>query len=562
MRWPYEKIGVTTTRAFRNLLNKIHGDIADDMQEHKDRADNIQAQVDNLVADGDSSPEAAQARVGVDGTNYTTLKQRLDTEHADVTAQLAEKVKKDDYLSFKTLPYNPIPPKQGIKTNTPKIIKKTNTNQLVLVQRANKGYLVYNLQSGDGDTSSTSVGTTWDLLRLRKVEYSPLSYVWWDKAPTAGTLSTYLEGGINSGQEQGYFGARLTTNSGISDDGTGNGFSVKSLAPGKSVTFDIEASYESLMNMLFLGSSGSSSSVDILVNGSVIKNINPQLYRLPTQGNYAVVDFDVPRANFVDQKTISIQVRNNDGSNPFYFCCFNFFELKHYKGGTVNKFKSFLSGKLFMDSNGASDYAIFDHDLQKWCGSFHGGETSEYLRVMWKNLIDGLEETETMVNFSDVAANSWYIANQFRIWQKTNINNKAKMTSIFDFNTDGSVEMKFGLSNCSIVMENFYTALTCTHTGFQHISYPDIVQLTSNVDNYFDYAMGEITQYNAADSLDLNIRYTTFPRYLGDSRINPYITLNSSYAKFYYGVIAGSVNAPFNIKNLTFAKGLDFSIRK
>ncbi|AJO24777.1 GDSL-type esterase/lipase family protein [Weizmannia coagulans] len=90
MRWPYEKIGVTTTRAFRNLLNKIHGDIADDMQEHKDRADNIQAQVNNLVADGDSSPEAAQARVGADGTNYTTLKQRLDAENQSVTAQLAE----------------------------------------------------------------------------------------------------------------------------------------------------------------------------------------------------------------------------------------------------------------------------------------------------------------------------------------------------------------------------------------------------------------------------------------------------------------------------------------
>ncbi|MED4840020.1 hypothetical protein P9695_06690 [Weizmannia sp. CD-2023] len=95
MRWPYEQIGVLTTRAFRNLLNKIHGDIAADMQEHKDRADNIQAQINNLVADGDSSPEAAQARVGADGTNYTTLKQRLDTENQSVTSQLAEKANLD-----------------------------------------------------------------------------------------------------------------------------------------------------------------------------------------------------------------------------------------------------------------------------------------------------------------------------------------------------------------------------------------------------------------------------------------------------------------------------------
>ncbi|WP_211062127.1 glycosyl hydrolase family 28-related protein [Heyndrickxia faecalis] len=100
MRWPYGQIGATTTRAFRNLLNKVIGDIGADMQEHKDRADNIQAQVDNLVADGDSSPEAAQARVGADGTNYTTLKQRLDTENQSVTAQLAEETQKREQITY------------------------------------------------------------------------------------------------------------------------------------------------------------------------------------------------------------------------------------------------------------------------------------------------------------------------------------------------------------------------------------------------------------------------------------------------------------------------------
>ncbi len=88
--YPYKTLGTGTTRDFRNDLNENFSEISDDMQEHKDRADNIQAQVDNLVADGDSSPEAAQARVGADGTNYTTLKQRLDAENQSVTAQLAD----------------------------------------------------------------------------------------------------------------------------------------------------------------------------------------------------------------------------------------------------------------------------------------------------------------------------------------------------------------------------------------------------------------------------------------------------------------------------------------
>lgn len=53
---------------------------------------NLQAQLDALVVDGDSSPEAAQARVGTDATAYATLKARLDAEQNKVTAQLADLV--------------------------------------------------------------------------------------------------------------------------------------------------------------------------------------------------------------------------------------------------------------------------------------------------------------------------------------------------------------------------------------------------------------------------------------------------------------------------------------
>lgn len=53
---------------------------------------NLQAQLDALVVDGDSSPEAAQARVGTDATAYATLKARLDAEQKKVTSQLADTV--------------------------------------------------------------------------------------------------------------------------------------------------------------------------------------------------------------------------------------------------------------------------------------------------------------------------------------------------------------------------------------------------------------------------------------------------------------------------------------
>src|SRR5690606_5664490 len=71
------------------------GDIADQANTKSeyasDKVDNIQSQVDQLVVEGDSSVEAAQARVNADGSvTYTTLKERLDTEYTEITAQLAQ----------------------------------------------------------------------------------------------------------------------------------------------------------------------------------------------------------------------------------------------------------------------------------------------------------------------------------------------------------------------------------------------------------------------------------------------------------------------------------------
>lgn len=54
------------------------------------KADNVQEQLDQIVVEGDSSVEAAQARVSSQGTTYPTLKARLDAEQQETTVQLAE----------------------------------------------------------------------------------------------------------------------------------------------------------------------------------------------------------------------------------------------------------------------------------------------------------------------------------------------------------------------------------------------------------------------------------------------------------------------------------------
>ena len=56
----------------------------------------VQEQFNQVVIDGDSSVEAAQARVDASGQTNPTLKARLDKEHNEVTTQLAQTFKKNE----------------------------------------------------------------------------------------------------------------------------------------------------------------------------------------------------------------------------------------------------------------------------------------------------------------------------------------------------------------------------------------------------------------------------------------------------------------------------------
>lgn len=54
------------------------------------QSQDTQAQLDQIVIEGDSSVEAAQARVDEDGTAHSTLKARLDSGFTEVNQQLAD----------------------------------------------------------------------------------------------------------------------------------------------------------------------------------------------------------------------------------------------------------------------------------------------------------------------------------------------------------------------------------------------------------------------------------------------------------------------------------------
>src|SRR5690625_1312483 len=77
----------------------------DTLNQGRKKLNNAIRAFNETVVEGDSSVEAAQARVDKDGKTYGTLKERLDTEHGIVTAQLAETEQeiKDGTRNFKTV---------------------------------------------------------------------------------------------------------------------------------------------------------------------------------------------------------------------------------------------------------------------------------------------------------------------------------------------------------------------------------------------------------------------------------------------------------------------------
>ncbi|MDF2902363.1 MAG: hypothetical protein K0S25_1, partial [Bacillus sp. (in: firmicutes)] len=79
----YRSLGTWINRVFRNDLNSNFDDVDQDIKY-------IQTQLDQVVIEGDSSVEAAQARVNKSGTVYATLKERLDDENENITSSLAE----------------------------------------------------------------------------------------------------------------------------------------------------------------------------------------------------------------------------------------------------------------------------------------------------------------------------------------------------------------------------------------------------------------------------------------------------------------------------------------
>lgn len=554
--------------------------------EVKDTYDQVLLQWDS---DPNKDPELITARDG-----EASLNDRLDrdnTEYAEelisintkienneqenqntfdaVTAQLAQTVNDvAESVQSVAMPENI----STVNSRSAKLVLTHPSNDKTnVIQFNGKDYVIYELDAANG-TANESVGVNWDLIRLKKAIRASGAYVAKKNHNTpVGTLDTLYEPSTRNTIEDFivYEHPDEVPTEFLSSPGDGLGVGVYGLShtsEPSTVSYDVKIGTNGKCNVLLFGTSTSSEDVDILVNGEVVKNINTRKFGLGTNLTYKIVEFEIPtRVNIVTD--VKVVLRNNDTSgNKLYFSCLNFLNLKDYDGRDVDLYKVFTTSQKWIDHDGASDYAIFDHDLQKWCGSYHGGEERISARYTystggtWNPTTQWDTGRYTLRNKVDIPV-GWYLTPSLKIQQLTNINSKGEMLSILDFDTYGTLQMNFSFFKGTINVDTFYTALTTTHVDFNMIRYPKYKGLEVDGSNeYLQNSEGYVIQNNSAKGISIGQRYTLFgDRYIENKLKNKGWIYNHSsyYKKLYYGIVEDFADGVF-VEDLQFRKALDF----
>ena len=530
---------ITQAQKAINEANRVNG-------ENK----NVQKQIDDLIINsGTSEAEVVQARGG-----YNVLRERLDEEFNFIT-------------NYNEFPQSPRPSKQGFMNNSTKFFRKTGQSAFELIQKANKGYLKYTFNTVGGGKDPSDAGVNHELIRLKKVEVLTEFYMYYDiRNPVSGSLTVRRGPGSFSEVETNLLRPlkRKDDNS-VSSKANKHGIGTYVLSPNSEVEYELPLTSAKKMNIVILGSNQSSDDVDIMINDSSVVNINASSFNGvndTTSYSYAVIEFPVPTdMRAIHSKVMKLKIKNNAVDKEFLFSALNFCELSNWKNERlhVNNYKGFgTSYEPFIDANGASDYALQDAD-GLYYGSYHGGEKLTYSQCNWPGEIHEYTDTQNeLISFNDVPVNEWRLINNFKIIQRTNIDDQAEMLSEFNFDIDGTLEMNFGFYNSTMRLKTFYTALTCTSAAFNYVSYPFLQPLPAPNNEIISFPVteGVFKQMNMTDKTELTIRYTKFNE-LNNNRRSA-IKNQTNYRKFYYGPVQSNKAVP--IETLSFSKGLDFNI--
>jgi len=430
---------------------------------------------------------------------------------------------------------------------SPKLLFKRSETAFALFTRnaTDNEYIFTEVKQSSDSLPAQSVGGTFELMRAQQRWRCEKVIVYrknYDRAaagvtPLSNNLDIYFVSGGNT---------RLD-----SDNSNANSIDAWYLHKGEYVEYDFAASFFTgrQFSATFLCTEFSSEANEILVNGVVVKSFS--LVADAGLGTHIkTIYFDVPEKS--PSSTVTVKIQNNAAgisSTGAYLIGLNMSELKNYSGLPVDHFKAYYTtGDSYVSTNGAGEYAYQDEDTGLWSGSYHGGETSTYLRM----IVGG-------TRYTVAAMSGFYISNHIGVTQRTALNNGSANT----FNTNSTLRWDVdGVEDFDCVVTGsgnakiFYTMLFPTSDGYDHLLYPEFRNLGgTEFTGPINDDDTDIVQYNSGSTQFVRHAFTRF----NNSRNQfggPHVWNRvGTYRKVYYGPV---VNNPAQITRLKFRTSREF----
>lgn len=505
----------------------------------------VQKQIDDLIIDNSTSDaEVVQAR-----GEHGILRERFE----DIERKRA------DYVFSSN---NTQPSKKGLLTNSYKVVRKIDADNMEVFQKTSKGYLRYHFRQNSG---GTGYGVNYELLRVINVE--PISdVVVFSHAgsPTVGSVTPTFsfENPHNTTTVRNFFERYKADNTvSYNNDKILQPYTISGSS---SVTYSLAKPTNKKMNVSFFfrnNYSNNNDSVNVYVNNRFARTID-----INDSFAQGIQNFDIPVYTRDTNTSNPLEVRiENTTSNDVYIVGFNLFKLGEYNGEGVDSFIAIGSTlHPFISNSGASDYAMMNAENNSNFGSFHGGEKSNRCDVLWRN---GTADTSVYRSFSGIATGDFTVTEYFALKQITVLIERAYMHSNMNWNTDGTLQMDFSyqafLNQENIPFADFWTALTCTDPNFTILRQPVYQDgRSSSGHRFFKSTDGYVIQESTSGTQELHSRFTRFNNEFVRAEEANSISYQTQYNKHYYAPIRyyRDTSKPVAPDVLQFSKGLDFYV--
>jgi hypothetical protein len=446
------------------------------------------------------------------------------------------------------------PCKQLSGPSTNKLLHKRSDTHFSLFTRnaTNDEYIYTEIEQSSDSAPAISVGAPFELMRAQQRWRCDAVVTFRDQFDSEsggiGRLGTNLDTYfVTSGR------TRVGTDSAAMDSWL--------LGQNEWIEFDVPASFFKYgigeLNVGYFCTSGSSENIEITVGGDVVANIDA---RAGSDGNSVQIAY-FQLENRGGANTITVRITNSTGTGGrnCYIIGLNLYDLRDDRSSLIpDGFKAwYRTDSSYVDTNGAGDYAIQDIDTGLFCGSYHGGETSTYCRM-----IVGDSKTDP----TSLAANYFGVSKSIGVAQRTTITGGAgggsyDTVSNLNYVVDGVEALRVSMT-CDGNVSYIYTNLHPASDEFNRVLYPGDLAL-SGTENTQALALnnGDVVQLDDNSSL-----YTRHTFTLYDSSRNtfggPHIWNRvGTYRKLYYGPIVNNL-ANCNGETFEFEYNREFGMGK